>query len=185
MVHRDLWQACGGYDERMIYMNDMESNMIARLIINHPMINLGKLVDYDFYHLEHYNPLALRSASAYRKVNPHEPFSNPDMLNPNGPEWGLIRYPLEKMPYGFEARKVKTTTSRQIPFEWFPFMLLVMFTGMQIARDKIFKYVRTMFFVWSHRAREAWDAVRGESLFHWPRLLAGFWKRKIHDHGHS
>jgi len=89
LVRRDVWHECGGYDERMIYMNGMESNMVRRLLPNHTMVDLGARCDYDFFHLEHYYPWTVRKSSTYRKVNPHLPFSAPDEINPNGPAWGL------------------------------------------------------------------------------------------------
>ena len=89
LLHRNLWSECGGYDERMIYMNAMESNMIIRLMKKYEMVDLGKLTDYNFYHLEHYHPLVIRKTSTHRKVNPHLPFSQPDSLHPNAESWGL------------------------------------------------------------------------------------------------
>ena len=51
----------------MIYANDQEINMIARLMKRYEMVDLGKLVDYDFYHIEHYHSLEPRHSSRYRK----------------------------------------------------------------------------------------------------------------------
>ena len=44
LAHRDLWSECGGYDERMIYMNDMDTNMIERLRMEYELVDLGSLV---------------------------------------------------------------------------------------------------------------------------------------------
>ena len=181
LVHRDLWNECGGYDERMIYMNTMEINMIARLMKNHKMVNLGKLVDYDFYHLEHYHPLVPRRSSTYRKVNPDPPFVKPDILNPNGPDWGLIQYPFEKLPYSPDRKKVETATFHQSPFEWWFFMLLIVSAGVQMAWDKIVKSFRIVNVVWRQRAHIAWETVRYQPLFSWPRLLVSLWVRKKRD----
>ncbi|HUS22408.1 MAG TPA: hypothetical protein VMZ66_10400, partial [Aeromicrobium sp.] len=54
LAHRDLWRECGGYDERMIYMNDMEIDMVERLLPKYPIMDLGAQIGYDFYHLDHY-----------------------------------------------------------------------------------------------------------------------------------
>ena len=63
LVPRDVWTACGGYDERHIYYNWMEVEMIRRLDERYRLVDLGEIVDYDFYHLEHRNPrLGLRRA---------------------------------------------------------------------------------------------------------------------------
>src|SRR5207249_10629851 len=96
-LHRNLWSACGGYDERMIYMNGMETNMINRLLRKYEVVKLGKLVNYDFYHLEHYHPRTTRKSSTHRKVNPHLPFSRPDTSYPNSENWGLMEYPLRQL----------------------------------------------------------------------------------------
>lgn len=89
LVRRDVWDECGGYDERMIYMNAMESNMVKRLQMKYAIVDLGALCSHDFYHLEHYDPWTPRRSSVHRKVNPHLPFSQPDTINPNGAGWGL------------------------------------------------------------------------------------------------
>lgn len=36
LVRADVWDECGGSDERMIYMNSMESNMVNRLLMQYP-----------------------------------------------------------------------------------------------------------------------------------------------------
>ena len=35
----------------------------------YPIVNLGELVDYDFYHLDHYHPWGSRSSATHRRVN--------------------------------------------------------------------------------------------------------------------
>jgi hypothetical protein len=69
LVSRDIWHACGGYDEEMLHMNGMEINMILRLLPKYPIVNFGEMTDCDFYHLEHYHPFVPRMSSVYRKVN--------------------------------------------------------------------------------------------------------------------
>src|SRR5262249_40503330 len=64
-----LWHECGGYDEEMLYMNDMEIEMVDRLRQKYRLVNLAKIIDYDFYHLEHYHPWVPRRSSVYRKTN--------------------------------------------------------------------------------------------------------------------
>lgn len=143
LVHRDLWNECGGYDERMIYMNDMEVNMITRLMKNYTVVNMGKLVDYSFYHLEHYHPLVPRRSSTHRMINPAPPFAEPDAINPNGIVWGLVQYPFEKLLYSPDRDKVETVTLRRSPFDWLFFMLLIVSAGVQIAWDKLIKSLKS------------------------------------------
>lgn len=93
LLHRHLWHECGGYDERMIYMNRMEVNMVRRLQRKYALIDLGPLVGHDFYHLEHYRPGTVRRSSTHRKVNGRD-FDAPSDMNPNGDDWGLVRHDL-------------------------------------------------------------------------------------------
>lgn len=94
LVHRHLWQECGGYDERMIYMNGMEVNMVRRLMKKYPLVNLGRIVNYDFYHLEHYHPAAIRRSSSHRKVNASALFAHPEQFKANDEWWGLGQHDL-------------------------------------------------------------------------------------------
>ncbi len=89
LLHRDRWAECGGYDERMIYMNSMEINMIRRLLKQYPLFDLGLMTDYSFYHLEHYHPRRVRKSGTHRPVNPSRPFLDPDALRANDAAWGL------------------------------------------------------------------------------------------------
>jgi len=181
LIHRNLWNECGGYDEQMIYMNDMEKNMIRRLMMKYQLVNLGQLLNYVFYHIEHYHPRMPRRSRIYRKVNPDALFVNPDILNPNGSDWGLVKYSFEKLPYSPDRKKVETTTFRQSPFEWWFFMLLIVSAGVQMAWDKIVKvksFRPVVYIVWRRRAYIAWETVHGQPLFSWPRLLVGLWVQK-------
>ena len=57
LIHRDLWWECGGYDERFIYYNWMEVEMISRLRQRHTLIDFGKVIGYDLYPFGiHWNP---------------------------------------------------------------------------------------------------------------------------------
>ena len=53
LAHRDVWFVARGYDEGLLYMNCMEVEMIHRLLPRHPLVDIGRLVDIDFYHLDH------------------------------------------------------------------------------------------------------------------------------------
>jgi hypothetical protein len=178
LVHRDLWNECGGYDERMIYMNNMEINMIARLMKKYKMVNLGKLVNYDFYHLEHYHPLVIRSSSTYRKVNPESLFAKPDNLNPNGQGWGLVGYPFEKLPIIPEGHKVESETVHRTILERLIFIQMILLSAGQIAWDWLVNTFRRMKFIWCHRGHLVWNTVRGQRMSQWPRLIIELWMRK-------
>lgn len=93
VCHRDLWHSCHGYDESLIYFNYMEWDLVLRLKKRHPFVNLGTIVDHDFYHLDHEHPLQRWGASGRRrKMNPvrDETENPPPSFAPNGSDWGLV-----------------------------------------------------------------------------------------------
>ena len=171
LAHRDLWHECGGYDERMIYMNGMEANMMHRLMKKYPMVDLGRMIEHDFYHLEHYHPWAPRRTSTHRKVNPHLPFWAPERMNPNGEGWGLAAYPLEQSP----TRTGGVPASQETPAWWkTQYLFLILAIDAQGLFDGAIKAAG----VWRKRARTAWLAVRGRPLWNWPRVLHDLWVAK-------
>jgi len=174
LLHRNLWNECGGYDERMIYMNAMEPDMISRLIEKCKMVDLGKLVNYDFYHLEHYHPRGVRKSSSYRKTN-REFCTQPNIFYPNSKDWGLIQYPLEVLPYG---GKVETGACEQARAELARFLLLMVSAGAQFTWDSLILSLRAAHSHWTRRAGTAWDAIRGQPLVRWPSILRGLWSQR-------
>lgn len=173
LLHRNLWHECGGYDERMIYMNGMEANMMHRLMKKYPMVDLGRMAGHDFYHLEHYHPWAARKTSTHRKVNPHLPFWEPDRMNPNGEGWGLAAYTLAAPGHSSRQCNVSPPGTPQVLME-IRFLVLMMGIGIQGIGDGIVKAAR----VWDTRAATAWRAVEGRPLLSWPRLLRDLWTAK-------
>ena len=100
LMHRDIWHECGGYDERFIYMDFMEMDVILRLSSRYQVVDLGELVDCAFYHLNHERPRVTRHVNRYRrKVNPWRTLDDmPEDFAPNGREWGLVKHDLEMLP---------------------------------------------------------------------------------------
>ena len=169
LLHRRLWHECGGYDERMIYMNGMEANMMHRLMKKYPMADLGSLVGHDFYHLEHYHPWALRKTSTHRRVNPHLPFREPDRMNPNGEAWGLTAHGLPEA--------ARSTRQGGAPSRAAPVAQYLLLTALVDAQGMFDRAVRA-FGTWRMRATTAWLAVEGRPLPAWPRLLHDLWVAK-------
>jgi hypothetical protein len=96
LLHRDLWNECRGYDEDFIYFNWMETEMVGRLSQKYPIVNLGKIVDYDFYHLGHNRYARRRPGASKRKRNPVLDFKTlPRAFSANSKEWGLAKLPLQ------------------------------------------------------------------------------------------
>ena len=100
LMHRDIWHDCGGYDERFIYMDFMEMDVILRLSSRYQVVDLGGLADCAFYHLNHERPRVTRHVNRYRrKVNPWRTLDDmPEEFAPNGAEWGLLKHDLEVLP---------------------------------------------------------------------------------------
>lgn len=138
LAHRDLWDECGGYDERMIYMNDMEINMIERLRQRHALVDLGRIVGYDFFHLEHYPPQQPRRSATHRPVNPRSLFDRPEALNPNGADWGLRHLPIEA------PRGVAKATAEPPRFDGPRYLRLVGVAAARIAGDTLTLAIRRL-----------------------------------------
>jgi len=171
LLPRHLWNECGGYDERMIYMSSMEGDMVYRLLDKYQMVDLGKLADYDFYHLEHFPPWHRRGRSRHRKTN-REFCTQPNVFHPNTKDWGLIRYPLEVLPYG---AKVETGACEEPRDELARFLLLMISAGAQFTWDSLILSSRAAYALWTRRAEIAWKTVRGQPLGRWPNLLRKLW----------
>jgi hypothetical protein len=179
LLHRDLWNECSGYDERMLYMNDMEIDMATRLMSKYPMIDLGKLVGYDFYHLDHYHPRGSRSSSTHRRVNEERP-RQPAGLRPNGDGWGLAAHPLavsrQAVVSGFPSEDLRAgSRTRPAIVDAAIFAILVLYTRVRMALDHlIYPFVP----IWRRRTAIAWRTVRGESVIRWPMLLRRIWMER-------
>jgi hypothetical protein len=173
LMHRDLWDASGGYDERMIYMNDMEIDMAARLMTKYPMIDLGKLVDYDFYHLDHYHPRGPRSSATHRRVNAERPREDLG-LRPSGAQWGLAAEALETGPVAW--CKSTVTASRLSAFSAPAFLARAAWLGLRVTVDRaVYQGLAAFRQRWTRRAVLAWQAVTGQPLTEWPGRLRKLW----------
>lgn len=108
MMHRKLWEDIGGYDERLIYYWYMDVDLATRLIKKYPVVNIGKVFGYHFFHLEHIN-VGFKFRHSHRKLNPgwSKSFDKPT-LNPNGPNWGLGDVALEEV----RAKPMSTAAGR-------------------------------------------------------------------------
>jgi hypothetical protein len=99
LVSGAVWQEAAGYDERLIFYNSMETDMIHRLRADHPIVDLGSATDWDFYHLEHYHPLHSWVSRTHATKNP-----DVDLLRraadrrPSGDGWGLVHEHLDLGP---------------------------------------------------------------------------------------
>jgi hypothetical protein len=173
LLHRDLWEEAGGYDERMIYMNDMEIDMATRLMTRYPMVDLGPLVAYDFYHLDHYHPGVPRKSSTHRPVNAGRPREDAGM-RPSGANWGLATQPFE-MATASWCRAV-IAPPRSAVVELAAFGPKAAWLGAIVTVDRL-RYAAWPAFrdKWTRRARIAGQAVTGQPLTQWPGVLRKLW----------
>ena len=169
MMHRSLWHESGGYDERMIYMNAMETNLARRLMMRYDAVNLGALDRHDFFHLEHYHPRAVRKTSTHRKVNPHLPFSEPDTFNPNGQGWGLNDYTFDMRPSSLSspAAALPSNARREVMKFMPAFLAIKAQMTMDAARAAQAK--------WARRANRALERIGCEPVHRWPQTLRQLW----------
>jgi hypothetical protein len=174
LVHRNLWTECGGYDERFIYYNWMEVEMIMRLRQRYALIDLGKIVDYDFYHLGHRNPRVrfARSAFGHRanifRLDPRDPTLP---YCPNSDTWGLANIKLD-LDDGLKSFLPQERWSDNLVFAG-----LLFGTAMQLLLDKTY-VLFSQSLVWLKRAMKAWAILRGEHPFRWPRILMELWANR-------
>jgi hypothetical protein len=196
LMPRKVWHECGGYDERFIYMDWQEVDMILRLTPKYTLINLGELTDHDLYHLDHGPPRAAWSTNRNRKTNPVRDLDNrPEEFYPNDKNWGLNQYPLELLPYSTDQAGIKAGIFNPSPFKWPSFILLLLLSGVQIIGDKLIIRLGIERFsrwagpiwwslfassTWKNRAQIARETVAGQPLTSWPRLLRTRWNERRH-----
>ena len=172
IMHRQVWDACGGYDERLIYMNNMEPDLASRVALNYELVNLEHLTGIDFYHLDHCAPLA--GFRTPRKENPWDVrFAKDKVLRPNGPEWGLRDHALEV------ATVTETAAARNGSWVEGPaFALLLLSAAPGIAWDRVVESCKPLiegWWTWQRRARSAAQAIHGQPPAKWPGLLRAIW----------
>jgi len=145
--------------------------MSRRLLTKYPMVDLGEMCNYDFYHLEHYNPWSVRKTSTHRKVNPNLPFAEPDAINPNGATWGLSDTRLVVAP----ARRQDFGPGGRPGFPGF-----LMFAGRvtYILPTVLFDTLGLAARKWLLRSRRVRSIVHGRPVTDWPRLVLTRWKER-------
>jgi hypothetical protein len=99
LLHRRLWAQCGGYDESFIHYSYMEFDLFLRLASRYAGVDLGRIVDTDFYHLDHlpaWRSWRVQSRTNNTVIRTLE--APPPEFCPTGPDWGLVRSGLELEP---------------------------------------------------------------------------------------
>ena len=172
-----LWHECGGYDEEMLYMNGMEIEMIDRLVQKYRLVNLGKIIEYDFYHLEHYHPWVPRRSSVYRKTNDN--YVSKGVLHPNDEKWGLAQYALSVSAYASPGDVAAMLQRDWNARDEVRFASLLLITRAQNLCDTLVLWcikLGDMGKLWNRRRQTAWAAIRGKPMHHWPHMLVDLWR---------
>ena len=179
LAHKRLWAECGGYDERMIYLNDMEQNMVARLMQRHEVVDLGELTHYAFFHLEHRHPWDGRKAARNRKVN-DKSFKTPALFLANGENWGLRQYALEPKPASAAITESDRRSTGGLFREWIVFIGTLLLVGSRTALDVFMRspagrWSFQTYCLWRSRIGKARKAVAGRPASSWPGILGRLW----------
>jgi hypothetical protein len=192
LLHRDIWHTCGAFDESMIYMNGMEFDMATRLMTRYDsVIDLGKLVSYDFYHLEHYNPLAPRKALTHRKVNQtrwqHLDASKykATVFHVNNSDWGLRKHPLELVLSHRSVSPVQESDWREQVSALMGILVLMPLVATQMLVDlarltprRVKKRVHFLSAGCRHWISLALIIVSNRKMKDWPALFWGRWSSR-------
>jgi hypothetical protein len=173
IMHRQLWDDCSGYDERLIYRGWLEIDLGLRIRRKYPLINLQK-IGLTAFHLEHFpsrsgNPLQ-------RKLNPTE-WNN--AFRPNGDDWGLRGHDLQLLtlavetreepafPWGGQSVHINSRLLKNIALVilnwlWYPIQFVFGRTVLLTQR------------LWYH-LRVIQRLVAGNPLGRWPAIVWSWW----------
>lgn len=170
MLHRDVWFECRGYDERFIYMDWQEVDMMLRLS-KYTLVNLGELTDHDMYHLDHGPARVAWSSQRNRKSNPvRDPDNPPDAFAPNGPDWGLNAYDLPPMP-ALASQAAEQEIRAPHALRWPAFLALCVWAWSHVKIDRLIVWMRPPF----RKVGVAIETVAGQPIARWPKLLLARW----------
>lgn len=91
LAPRAEWHRLRGYDERLKYRNHMEHDLCKRFERSCGLVDLGPIVDYDFYHQFHERPRGIPSNEM-----PSDEYLASCPLVLNDENWGLGQHKLEE-----------------------------------------------------------------------------------------
>lgn len=172
LASRAIWDDAGGYDERLIFYNWMETDMIHRLRDRHPIVDLGALTDWDFYHLEHYHPLRSWASRPHALKNPDIDLSAPVVERcPSGSGWGLAAERLAPVPAARAATAAGGGGRAAYAFARARLGVWSVYDRAAIAA--LAARARLM-----ARARRSVDVIRSEPVAAWPGVLWTLWRNR-------
>jgi len=179
LAHRNLWHECGGYDERLIYYNWMETEMICRLGSRCTMVDLGELTDDDFYHLEHYHPRTKLTGRRHPVKNAAVNLALPhDVFHPNTDAWGLRDYPLTLQRGLSAARAGKSAVEARRFREDAAFIAAMGRLAWGIVYDPAVAFLTVQYRVASRRIQVVWRELRGQPITEWAGAVWRLWNTR-------
>jgi len=110
LMHRSIWRACRGFDERLIYWGWFDIDLFQRLRQRHEVCDLED-AGVDFFHLEHYSNSKKRDQTVENPQRANEA-KRPDRFRVNDENWGLGDYELEVENPGLAAIASPMSRSR-------------------------------------------------------------------------
>jgi hypothetical protein len=181
LAHRSLWEESGGYDERMIYYNWMETDLIRRLRQKYPLVDLGRLTGFDFYHLEHYDPRAPGAARLHVRKNADIDRTSPvPQMRPNGPAWGLADCDLAPRPSAVAPAAAAARPGLASLRDAGAFAGLATRVAVEMTADRVVIKLAHTLAVARRRMAAATRGLSGQPVRFWPGTLWKLWHgRKI------
>jgi hypothetical protein len=172
IMHRQLWEECRGYDERLIYRGWMEIDLGLRVRRKYPLINLQR-IGLTAFHLEHFP--SRRGNSLNRKYNPTD-WNN--AFCPNDENWGLRQHQLDIFAYPTAKNAIEVSAPSQpirltyplvkhiiaviLKSLWYPFQFVIGRVILVTQR------------VWFH-LRFIRDLVKGRPINQWQSIVQRWW----------
>ena len=170
LASRAVWEEAGGYDERLLFYNWMETDMIHRLRPRHPIVDLGPLTNWNFYHLEHYHPLRAWASRPHALKNHEVDLSTPPPdTRPSGADWGLPALPI------LPARATQTPVVIA-PATAVAYACVLLWVRLRVALDAVAVTGLMGRARLVARVRRATGAFAGRPLSRWPTIAMTLWR---------
>jgi hypothetical protein len=175
MMHRQLWEECRGYDERLIYWGWMEIDLGLRIQRRYPLYDLRRQ-GFVLFHLEHYP--SRRASVNPRKLNPTE-FNN--AFRPNDEGWGLGNYTLEEYTCPHEALPEKVM-AHQTPAVQLNARLVA--NILRALGKRLWQPMQSAFVIFyllqrsKFHAGVVWRRVSGHPIGEWPHIVSEWWAER-------
>lgn len=165
MMHRSLWHACRGYDQRLRYWGWSDAELTLRVTQYYPWVDLSSL-GVSLFHMEHWP--RNRHVSGVRR-------SNPCYVSPtfevNDENWGLANYELDIQTAENIIELSRTTESSETVSQVEPWNKTRGELVAELTSHLVREHAQTTIQSWSVDPAE-WESLcilSWYSLHHYPR----------------